>query len=284
MSSEKHREHPLFGWITRKWLIATLLFLAIALFMEYLVVRLFISFGLSDAYLFTDLPFMWSVSPLFHLLPLGVILVLALSWGYLANYMPVMLDKTTPQKKLLTRSKRQRLRARKMRFRSTRRLFRRIDTEFGRLSRPVRSFFRLHLAKATIKSAITIFGVFLISVLALFALGYPSFVHEVIAGFYRANPSFHGFVLGTFETTQGIGETVAPLGWLGSVVNSALLAIAPGFRAGLEGFGVSITGPLVELDFVWKYAICQNIAALASALIALVYRRKSYPYRRFKKR
>ena len=171
-----------------------------------------------------------------------------------------------------------------MRFRSTRRLLRRIDGGFGRLSRPVRSFYRLRLAKATIKSAITIIGVFLISVLTLFALGNPGFIHEVMAGFYRANPSIHGFVLGTFDTTRVIGETAAPLGWLGSVANNALLAIAPSFRTGLESFGVSITGPLVELDLVWKYAICQNIAAFASALIALVYRRKSYPYRRFKKR
>ncbi|MDH5267867.1 MAG: hypothetical protein OEW62_09350, partial [Candidatus Bathyarchaeota archaeon] len=76
-----------------------------------------------------------------------------------------------------------------------------------------------------------------------------------------------------------------PLGWLGTAINDALLAMAPSFRSALESFGKSTTGPIVTLDLVWKYAICQNIAAWASALTALTYAQyTSHPYRRYKRR
>jgi len=276
MSSEKHWKRLPFKWTARKGLTATLLFLALALFIEYLVVYLFISSGLTDTFLFTGLP----ISPLFHLLPLGVTVVLVSSWMYLTKHIAVV-----PQKKSPTKPKRQRPRTRKVRFKSIRRLFKRINRKFRWISRPIESFYQLHFAKATVKSTATIIGIFLASILTLHTVASPSFIYEIVTGFYRANPSFHGFVLKTFEITQGIGQTLTPLGWLGSTINNALLAMAPGFRSALEGFGTSITGPMVTLDLVWKYAICQNIAAWASALTALTYGQyASHPYRRYKRR
>lgn len=285
MSSEKRWKRLLFKWTARKGLTATLLFLALALFIEYLVVYLFISFGLTDTFLFTGFLFTLPISPLFHLLPLGVIVALVSSWMYLTKYIAVAPHKIVSQKKLPTKPKRRRLRTRKVRFRSIRRFFKRISRKFGWISRALESFYRLHFARATVKSTATVIGVFLVSILTLYILGSPSFIYEFVTGFYKANPSFHGFVLKTFETAQGIGQTLTPLGWLGSATNNALLAMAPGFRIGLEGFGTSITGPMVTLDLVWKYAICQNIAAWASALTALAYRQyTSHPYRRYKRR
>lgn len=280
MSLEKHWKRLLFKWTARKGLTATLLFLALALFTEYLVVHLFISFGLTDTFLFTDSLFTLPISPLFHLLPLGVTVVLVSSWMYLTKHIAVV-----PQKKSPTKPKRQRLRTRKVRFKSIRRFFKRISKKFGWISRPIESFYQLHFAKATVKSTATIIGIFLVSILTLHTVGSPSFIYEIVTGFYKTNPSFHGFVLKTFEITQGIGQTLAPLGWLGSAINNALLAMAPSFRSALEGFGASTTGPMVTLDLVWKYAICQNIAAWASALTALTYGQyTSHPYRRYKRR
>jgi len=280
MSSEKHWKRLPFKWTARKGLTATLLFLALALLIEYLVVYLFISFGLTDTFLFTDYLFTLPISPLFHLLPLGVTIVLVSSWMYLTKHIAVV-----PQKKLPTKPKRQRLRPRKVRFRSIKRFFKKINRKFERINRALESFYQLHFAKATVKSTATIIGVFLVSILTLYTVGSPSFIYEAITGFYKTNPSFHGFVLKTFEITQGIGQTLVPLGWLGSAINNALLAMAPGFRSALEGFGTTITGPIVTLDLVWKYAICQNIAAWASALTALTYGQyTSHPYRRYKRR
>jgi len=280
MSSEEHWKRLLFKWTARKGLTATLLFLALALFIEYLVVYLFISFGLTDTFLLIDFLFTTPISPLLHLMPLGVIIVLVSSWMYLTKYIAVV-----PQKKLPTKPKRQHLRTRKVRFKSIKYFFKRVNRKFEWISRALESFYQLHFAKATVKSTATIIGVFLVSTLTLYAIGLPDFIYKAVTGFYNTNPSFHEFVLKTFEITQGIGQTLTPIGWLGSTINNALLTAAPSFRNALEGFGTSITGPLVTLDLVWKYAICQNIAAWASALTALMYGQyATHPYRRHKRR
>jgi len=276
MSSEKHWKRLLFKWTARKGLTATLLFLALTLFIQYFVVYLFTSFGLTDTFLFTGLP----ISPLFHLLPLGVTIVLVSSWMYLTKNIAVV-----PKKKSPTKPKRQHLRTRKVRFKSIKHFFKKISRKFEWTSRALESFYQLHFAKATVKSTATIIGVFLAFTLTLYTIGSPNFIHEAVTGFYNTNPSFHEFVLKTFEITQGIGQTLTPIGWIGSTINNALLAVAPSFRNTLEGFGTSITGPLVTLDLVWKYAICQNIAAWASALTALTYvQYATHPYRRHKRR
>jgi hypothetical protein len=276
MSSEKHRKRLLFKWTAWKGLTATLLFLALTLFIQYLVVYLFTSFGLTDTFQFTGLP----ISPLFHLLPLGITIVLLSSWMYLTKHIAVV-----PRKKAPTKPQRQHLRPQKVRFKSIKRFFKKISRKFEWISRALESFYQLHFAKATVKSTATIIGVFLVSALTLYIIGSPNFIHEAVTGFYNANPSFHEFVLKTFETTQGIGQTLTPIGWLGSTINNALLTVAPSFRNALEGFGTSMTGPLVTLDLVWKYVLCQNIAAWASALTALTYGQyATHPYRRHKRR
>jgi len=280
MSSQKHWKRLLFKWTARKGLTATLLFLALTLFIEYFVVYLFTSFGLTDTFLITDILFTIPISPLFHLLPLGVTVVLVSSWMYLTKHIAV-----APQKKSPTKPKRQHLRPQKVRFKSIKHFFKRINRKFEWISRALESFYQLHFAKATVKSTATIIGIFLVSTLTLYTIGFPNFIYKIVTGLYNTNPSFHEFVLKTFEITQGIGQTLTPIGWIGSTINNALLALAPSFRNTLEGFGTSITGPLVSLDLAWKYAICQNIAAWASALTALTYvQYASHPYRRHKRR
>lgn len=236
-------------------------------------------------FLFTDLIFALPISPLFHLLPIGVIVVLVSSWIYLTNCMTALSHKPTPREKMQTKPRRSRLRTRKAYSGSIGRLFRRVNRRFKSIDRVLESFYQRYFSRPSVKSTVTIAGLFVGVLLVLLVLGYPSFIHEIVVGFYKANPSFHGFVLKTFEMTQGIGQALAPLGWLGSEANSMLLAVAPSFRTGLEGFGTSITGSLVELDLVWKYAICQNVAAWGCALTALAYRQyTSRPRRRFKRR
>ena len=109
------------------------------------------------------------------------------------------------------------------------------------------------------------------SVLALYILVYPNLFHDLAIGLYGANPSFHGFVLKTIETSKGLAQALSPVGWLASAIDGALRAVAPGFRSAIEGLGSSMTGPLVNLDLVWKYILCQNAAAWISAIGALGY-------------
>jgi len=252
------------------------------------MVYLFMSSGLTDKFLFKF--FNLTISPIFHLIPFGVIVVLVSSWTYLTKYIAVVPRRISPvTKKPLKKPRGQYPRVRKMRFKSLRKIFKGIGKTFGRAGGAVKALFRrigsavlrirgvsyvqrrLFFARATVKSTALILAVFLVSVLALYILVYPKLTYDLAVGLYRANPSFHGFVLKTFEAARCIARGLSPIGWLASAINNALRAVAPGFRNGLEGFGAPIMEPLTKLDLVWRYIICQNFAAWISAFVALAY-------------
>jgi len=261
------------------------LFFALALLIESLMVYFFTFSGLEDKFL---LKFsIITISPLFHFIPLGVILVLVSSWTYLTKYIAVVPRRISPKKTLETR--RRYPRARKVRFKSLRKFFQKMGRKFQRVSRPVKAFSRrigaavlrirgasyvqkrLFFARAAVKSTVTVLAVFLVSVLALYILVHPKLMYDLAIRLHRGNPSFHGFVLKTIEIGKGIAQALSPIEWLASAIDNTLRAVAPGFRNALEGFGAPIKEPLAELDLVGRYALCQNVAAWISALVALAY-------------
>jgi len=279
MSSEKRWKRLVFRWTAPKGFIAIVLFFAIALLIEYLMVYFFTLSGLTDKFLFKF--FTINISPLFHLMPLGVIVVLVSSWAYLTKYVAVVPHGTSHAKKL--EAKRiQYPRARKRRFKLLGKFFGRVDQTIKVFSRRISATVlrirgvsylqeRLFFARAAVKSTVTVLLVFLVSVLTLYILAYPQLTYDLATGIYEANPSFHGFVLKTIEIGKAMVQALSPIGWLASAINNALRAAAPGFRNAFEGFGRSITEPLSKLDLVWMYALCQNVAAWASAVVALTY-------------
>lgn len=309
MSSEKHWKRLIFKWTALKGFIAMSLFSMLALFVEYFLVCFFLSFGLVDKYLFTatfqvpltSLFFTVTISPLFHFIPLGVIVVLVSSWMYLTKHVAVMPHKVEPVKKLVTPRKRPYSRLLENRLKPIRRFSRRISKKFQKVGQVLKAFYhrasaavfrirgvsyvvqRLFFARAVIKSTASVLVVFLASVLALYMLGYPRLLYDVVVEFYKGNPSFHMFVLNTIETAQAAAQALSPIGWLTSTLNNVLLAAAPGFRGSLESLGAPITAPIVKLDLVWKYTLCQYFAAWISAVTALLYGRyTSRFYRRYK--
>jgi len=149
--------------------------------------------------------------------------------------------------------------------------FRRVGAAFLRIRGVSYVQQRLFFARAAVKSTATVLTVFLVSILALYILVYPNLLNDLAIGLYSTNPSFHGFVLKTIEIAQGIAQALSPIGWLASAINDALRAVAPSFRNTIEGFGASTTQPLTNLDLVWKYTLCQNVAAWISAIVALAY-------------
>ncbi len=225
--------------------------------------------GLTDNFAFKF--FTITISPLFHLMPLGVMFVLISSWAYLTKYVAVVPRRTSPAKKPSERHRRQPRRARKTRFKSFRNFFRRIGAAFLRIRGVSYVQQRLFFARAAVKSTATVLTVFLVSVLTLYILVYPNLSHDIAIGLYSANPSFHGFVLKTIEIAKGIAQALSPIGWLASAIDGTLRAVAPGFRNAIEGLGSSMTGPLTNLDLVWKYTLCQNAAAWISAIVILAY-------------
>jgi len=263
------------------------LFFALALLIEYLMVYFFTFSGLTDKFMFNF--FTITISPLFHLIPLGVIVVLVSSWTYLTKYTAVVPRGILPTKKPLETRRSPYPRARKMHFKSLRKFFEGVGRKFGRVGRAIKAFSRrisaavlrirgvsylqqrLFFARAAVKSTATVLAVFLVSILALYILVYQGLTYDFATELYRANPSFHGFVLKTIEIGQGIAQALSPIGWLASAINNALRAGAPTFRNALEGFGASIMEPFTKLDLMWRYTICQNLAAWISAFVAFAY-------------
>ena len=269
MASEERWKRLIFRWTAPKGFVAIVLFLALALLFEYLMVYFFTFSGLKDNFAFNF--FTITISPLFHLMPLGVIFVLISSWTYLTKYMAVVPRRRSPTKKQLETLRRLPRRGRKMRFKSFRNFFSRISAAFRRIRGVSYVQQRLFFARAAVKSTATVLTVFLVSVLVLYILVHPNLSHDLAIGLYSANPSFHGFVLKTIKIGRGIAHALSPIGWLASAIDGALRAAAPGFRNTVEGLGSSTTEPLTNLDLVSKYTLCQNAAAWISALLALMY-------------
>jgi len=269
VASEERWKRLVFRWTAPKGFVAIVLFLALALLFEYLMVYFFTFSGLKDNFAFNF--FTITISPLFHLMPLGVIFVLISSWTYLTKYMAVVPRRTSPTKKQSETLRRLPRRRRKMRFKSFRNFFRRIGAAFRRVRGVSYLQKRLFFARAAVKSTATVLTVFLVSVLVLYILVHPNLPQDLALGLYSANPSFHGFVLKTIDIAQGIAHALSPIGWLASAIDGALRAAAPGFRNTIEGLASSTTEPLTNLDLVLKYTLCQNAAAWISALLALVY-------------
>jgi len=295
VTSERRWRPLIFRWTALKGFTAIVLFFVLALFIEYVVVTFFLSYGMTDQFLLTQilqipgtsLSFTVAVSPLYHLMPLGAIFVLVSSWTYLTKYMAVIPHRVKPSKKP-TPQRRKYQKVKRRRFMAFRRFSKWVSKKFQRVSWTFKAFYRrmssvllrvrgisyimqrLFFARAALKSAVTVLAVFLVSALGVYLLAYPTLMYDLAVGFHRGNPSFHGFVLKTIEMANGLGQVLSPIG-LGSSINNALNAAALGFYTTFEGFGTSVTQPLIKLDLVWKYTLCQNFAAWISALIAWAY-------------
>ena len=270
-----------------KGLVAPLLFLILAVVFEFLLVYSFQLLGLSDnnaltstlQFPGTSLVFTVTISPLFHLLPLTVFVVLFSSWLYLARtytYSLVIIEK----RKLAPQLSRREIE--KRRLKGLRRLSRGISRRFQRVGRSLKAAFlrvpgissvakRLSLARSSVKGALTVFTVFVSISLLLFIIVYPDLIRNIVVGFYEADSSRVDFVVGVGNGLQGIGEALAPIGGLGTAIFNGLWAVAPGFRQGLAGVGASLTGSIVNSDAANKFILSQNIASWTVVLIALAY-------------
>jgi len=299
VSSDRRGRRLVFRWAAPKGFTAMVLFLALAVLIEYLVVHFFVSSGLTDENLltadlripFTGLLFTITVSPIFHLIPLGVIAVLLASWTYLTKHTAVVPPTKEPVKKTVKRRRRP--------GRLRQRLFGGISRKLQRVSRAFRALQRrgsaallrvrgvsyavqrLHFARAAVKSTASVLIVFLVSVGVLCALGYPRLIHNAVAGFYRENPFFLGLVSKMIEGAHATAQALPLIRGLLSAINQALLAAAPGFRSAITGLVAPITGAMASLDPMGKYVTFQNVAAWTSATAALAYGRyTSRLYRR----
>lgn len=280
-SLSETRSRPITSRFRFKGLAAPLLFLLLAVVFEFLLVLSFQLLGLSDRNAWTNtlqfpgtnLALTISISPLFHLLPVTVLIVLVSSWLYLARTYTYSLTIVEKRKHPLPPSRRE---IEKRRLRSLRRLSRGISRRFQRVGRSIKAGFlrvpgvagvsrRLSLAKSSVRSALTVFTVFVSISLLLYIIVYPDLIRNLVIGFYQADSSRVNFVVGVGNMLQGVGGSV------GTAIVNGLWAAAPGFRQSLASAGASLTGSIVNFDVAGKYVLSQNAASLTVIAIALVY-------------
>lgn len=257
-------------WTTLKGLTAIILFLITAALLEYVIVIYAINLGVNETPLQFSLQFPgtdWiitiTISPLFHLVPIAVIIALASSWAYLTRYITIkphetVKGKTQPAKR-----------------RKEKKFFSGAKGGLMRVKRIAYIWQKIHFARATIKSALTVFLVFSAFAFLISLLAYPQVIYRTVSNAYQNNPSLLNFVKNT-------AEALAPLGAIFSGINNALLSAAPTFKDFVLSIG-TIIKPLVDSDNVGKYLIFQNAAAWICAVMVLIYgeyARKGYRYRK----
>ena len=255
MASKEKRNSLTFRWTAPRGLLTIGLFLALAFISEFFMVSFFAGSGLTEVVAY-PLP----VSPLFHLLPIAVILVLVSSWIYLTKHIAMRPHRTSPAK---VSKIRRRPRGRKTR-KSTRSVIGAIKKFFNQISSVfIRSrdgsFVqrRLSFSRVALESAVTVLTIFLLSIILLSVLVYPNLFTEFAVGFYSKTSPLQGFM-------QSLADVLLSIA-------SGLDSIAPGFRNAFEGLVTSRPQPLTGGDLLWRYVFCQNVAAWVPAIAALAY-------------
>ncbi len=292
LSTKKSTGRLIFRWTTFKGLAAVLIFLLLAVLVEYIVVLYGMKLGVKDENFLVwslQLPGTgWNVtvaaSSLYHLVPVAVIVSLVSSWVYLTKHV-----RAKPPERWKGKVKPTSRRGEKKGFRGMaskiRDFFGRVKSGLLKIRGIAGIWEKVDLARATIKSALTVLLVFGALVLLVSLLAYPQLIHWTVLGAYKNNHPLLGFVKSVGDLGGSLVETLAPIGWICSATNNVLLSIAPGFRGFASNLG-GLTRPLVELDNVGKYLVFQNVAAWVSALTALFFgtiRRKSYRRKRGRK-
>ncbi|RLI27655.1 hypothetical protein DRO50_04250 [Candidatus Bathyarchaeota archaeon] len=297
--SEKRWKPLVLKWRTLTELLTLITFFIAAVLVEYAIVQYAFSLGvverniLSYALTFpgTEWTFTITISPLFHLVPLGAIICLVSSWTYLTRCTAVAPRKTETRQR---RPQHTRYREKRGWLKPLRKFGRKLSYGFAKLWTRAKTrllktrgvsylWHKISFARAAIKSAFIVFVVFAAFVFAALFMAFPFLLPKWMMTLYMGNPSFYGFVRGTMSWAQGIACAVPPLGWIASGVNGALRAVAPGFRYVVEGLG-SAVAPLAALDATGKYVFLQNFAAWVCCLASLAYGqyvRKYYRRRRF---
>jgi len=266
-------------WSTLKRAAALVMFIVLATLVEGLIVFYAANIGVRDE---TCLQIPWlglTVSPLFHLIPISVVIVLAASWTCMMKYAsmkPAEKMKTSPKKAKASSEKGTGLKAKISGFLG------KVKAKLLKVKGVSYIGGRIDFAKATVKNAVIILLVFLALTLTVSILANPWLVYRTFANLYQNNPQILGFVVAIRDTLQGFAQTVTPVGWLCSSIDGAIRAAAPSFKSFISALGV-LTKPLVDLSPVGKYIVFQNFAAWFSALTVLVYgayTRKSYRFKR----
>jgi len=290
LTTQPAPKRPIFRQTALKNSASIILFLIIAALAEYFVVLYAISLGTTDTSLVewsfqfpgTNWPVTITISPLFHLVPIAVIITLAFSWIYMAKQVSARRQETQKRKTGIPANQGTTLKKLMSRIsRSVKRFFGRIKSGFLKARGISYLAERISPARGSIRGAITVLFVFLLFAFVFSLLAYPQLIYWIVTSIYQNNSSVYNFVMSVNNSVKGFAEALSPIGWISTNINNFLLATAPGLRTVAMRFG-SVTVPLASLDNAGKYLVFQNAAACLSVLAILIYGEymRAHRYRR----
>ena len=262
-------------WNTLKGSISIIVFLAVAVLAEFLVVLYAMDLGVKDVgELTTSWPVRITISPLFNLVPIAVIITLLFTWVYLTKKLSVR--RVQPIGRAVIKQPT-----------SKKSQSPKVSAEKTEPSRPkvtgLSSIWqKIYSARATIKSALIVFLAFAVLVLMVSQLAYPRVIYQAIAGSYQSHSWAYNFVVSVANSLSGFARAVSPIGWIATAIHNGLVAISPGVGAIDVAFG-GLIGPFANLDPAGKYLVFQNAAAWISVTLVLLYGQyagRSYRYRK----
>jgi len=277
------RKRLIFRWTTPKNLLAILLFTILTIITQYILITYAIPTSTKDPTAITLSPFNITISLLYHILPIAVIITLTTSFTYLTIHtatIPQKSPKKPPPQKTYQKSTRQKpLRKFHKRLQRT---IRKIKNRILKTRTVTYIGHRITLTKTIIKSATTITVTFITIILLITIAAYPKLIPTATMNFYQWNTTFLNFVITTIKASETIANTIPPIGAIATAIQNALIFAAPAFRNMLESAASAIASGLVSLNSTEKYLIIQNAAAWTVALFTLLYSQyvKTRRYRR----
>ena len=239
----KRAKRLVYSWSTSQGRLAFIVFIALAILIEYGVVSAFINAGAMEGFTFEFVGIQLSLA--FHIIPLNVVATLVICWIYLTKSLA-----SVPSVFSMSRASKTRKTSRLKRKRS-----RGVDTQhFERL---VVFWRRSHFGRFLVKSSIVMFSLFLFLIFLSYSAVCPTLLYEIVTHFYKENSFYRSFIEGTsrFISDLNISFGSASVSFASSLSNT----IAP------------IGTVLVFLDPIYKYLFCQNMSTWISALIILIY-------------
>lgn len=285
-------------WATLKGLTAIILFFMLTILIEYAIVAYAISLGVEDenplkgSFKFpgTDWTITIVVSPLFHIVPLAVIITLVFCWICMTKYAVMQPPKLMEGKPKAKQQKKGQTRKTEKRFTSRigaaiKKFFGRVKSGLLRIKGVSYIWSKVSFARATIKSALITILVFSALILLISVIAFPGLIYGAFSNLYRGNPSLFEFVKSVNNALKGFVEALGPIGWLCSAINNAIISAAPAFRGFVSALG-GLVKPLVDLPPVGKYLVLQNVSAWVSALTVFSYgffTRKGYRFKKAKR-
>jgi hypothetical protein len=252
-----------FRWATSKGLLGIALFTLLAILIEYLIILYAISLGTTDrALIIFTWPTTITISPLFHIVPIAVVITLVACWAYLT-------------KKLATRRLEQKTVSKPQKHPKA-------PPTAKIEQKPKQTVWQRIRQAKTIKTTIIIALFFLLFTLTATVLAYPQLIYSTIASSYQNTPSLIDFASSVNNAIKGFNQATGPLGGIATAINNGIRILSPGIRAAGTALGNALT-PLATIDPAGKYLAIQNIAAWITVLAAIFYARytrKPLRYRR----